>query len=98
MTTEITNRLTISELIDALDTSPTINIGAERTFSTGSKGFTVNCRLVINGKQYVGTMNLVELGSKPKDGNATPRGASEQHAADSQNGPVTSTRRNRNRD
>lgn len=97
MTTEVTKRLTISELIEAMDTSPTINISPERFFSTGSRGFTVNCRLVINGLQYVGTLNLVELGSKPRDGAATPNGASAQNAGDRQNGAVTTMRRNRDR-
>jgi hypothetical protein len=99
MTTEVTSKLTISEFIDALDTSPTINIGAERTFSTGSRGYTINCRIVVNGKQYIGTMNLVEVGSKPRNGDATPRGANPEHAAATENGPVTTTRRsNRNRE
>lgn len=95
MTIETSKRLTISELIEAMDTSPTINISPERVFSTGSRGFTINCRLVVNGLQYVGTLNLVELGSKPRDGAGTPNGASAQNAADRRNGAVTSTRRNR---
>jgi hypothetical protein len=38
----------------------------ERTFSTGSRGFRSQGKVVIDGKRYQATMQLVEIGSKPK--------------------------------
>ncbi len=38
-----------------------------KTFSTGSVGFMVFGKLVIDGKKYQFTGNAVEIGSKPKE-------------------------------
>jgi hypothetical protein len=39
-----------------------------KTFSTGSKGFYGNGKVQIGDKQYQVQAQLVEIGSKPKDG------------------------------
>lgn len=36
-----------------------------RTFSTGSRGFYFGGKVVIAGKRYQASVNLVEIGSKP---------------------------------
>ena len=38
-----------------------------KTFSTGSVGFMVFGKIVIDGKKYQFTGNAVEIGSKPKE-------------------------------
>jgi hypothetical protein len=38
----------------------------ERTFSTGSRGYYGNGKIVIDGKRYQVGANIVEIGSKPK--------------------------------
>jgi hypothetical protein len=38
-----------------------------KTFSTGSVGFMVFGKIIIDGKRYQFTGNAVEIGSKPKD-------------------------------
>lgn len=40
----------------------------EKEFSTGSRGFTVFGKALINGKRYQFSGNLVEIGSKPDAG------------------------------
>ena len=37
-----------------------------KIFSTGSRGFRVNGKVVLGGKRYQVGANLVEIGSKPK--------------------------------
>ena len=40
---------------------------AAKDFKTGSKGFYANGKLVIEGKRYQVQVQLVEIGSKPKE-------------------------------
>jgi hypothetical protein len=40
---------------------------AAKDFKTGSKGFYANGKLVIDGKRYQVQVQLVEIGSKPKE-------------------------------
>ena len=40
-------------------------IAAEKDFSTGSRGFYTNTKVIIDGKSYVAMLTLVEVGSKP---------------------------------
>jgi len=37
----------------------------EKNFSTGSRGYYANGKLVIDGKMYQSMLTLVEIGSKP---------------------------------
>jgi hypothetical protein len=37
----------------------------EKVFSTGSKGYTVTGKILIDNKRYQVGCNLVEIGSKP---------------------------------
>lgn len=41
-------------------------MGEEKTFSTGSKGFHIHPKVPINGKKYQANIQLIEIGSKPK--------------------------------
>ena len=41
-------------------------IGEERIFSTGSRGYNSSCKIEINGKRYQVSLNIIEIGSKPK--------------------------------
>jgi hypothetical protein len=40
--------------------------GKAKTFKTGSKGYFVFGKVLLNGKRYQLTGNLVEIGSKPQ--------------------------------
>lgn len=40
--------------------------GRDKPFSTGSIGYTVSGKVMINGKKHQFTGNLVEVGSKPE--------------------------------
>jgi hypothetical protein len=39
---------------------------AQRDFSTGSKGYYGSGKVMINGKMHQVSMNIVEIGSRPK--------------------------------
>lgn len=39
---------------------------AERTFSSGSRGYQMPFKVVLDGKNYQCQVQLVEVGSKPK--------------------------------
>lgn len=36
------------------------------TFTTGSRGFRTNKKVVVNGKRYQCNIQFIEIGSKPK--------------------------------
>lgn len=40
----------------------------KKQFSTGSRGFHVSDKIVIDGKRYQANVQLVEIGSKPQQG------------------------------
>ena len=42
-------------------------LAASRTFKTGSKGFYASGKVMIDGKMYQCSTNVVEIGSKPKE-------------------------------
>lgn len=44
-----------------------LNCGEERTFKSGSRGFWVNGKTKIDGKQYNLSFGMVEIGSKPSE-------------------------------
>ena len=48
--------------IDGIATSI---LAKEKVFSTGSRGYTVTGKILIDGKRYQMGCNLVEIGSKP---------------------------------
>lgn len=43
-----------------------VNEMVEKVFSTGSRGFYGGFKFVNDGKRYQVSMNVVEIGSKPK--------------------------------
>ena len=49
-----------------IDGNRTAMLAKEKTFSTGSRGFSVSDKIVIDGKRYQVGLNIVEIGSKPK--------------------------------
>ena len=38
----------------------------QRTFSTGSRGYGANGKVVIDGKRHQVSLNVVEIGSRPQ--------------------------------
>ena len=43
-----------------------LNVGKERKFKSGSKGYWANGHIRVDGKDYNVSFPLVEIGSKPK--------------------------------
>lgn len=79
------------KFIDALDAAGSLSVGAYRQFSSGNYGFTVNGRIVIDGRTFIVSANMVDDSRRVS---RQPNGANAAHAAATQNGPVT-TRRSR---
>jgi len=97
MTNQATD-ITLAELVDAMDAPVNITISPEKTFSTGSRGYTVNGRFLIHGKVYIGTLNLIESGSKPRaDAPAAPAATPEVDASNPNGVQPSARRRNTNR-
>lgn len=56
-------------------------VAEEKTFSTGSRGYSAHGKALINGKRYQVSMNIVEIGSKPGSGVSVAKTANGQAAS-----------------
>lgn len=50
---------------DGTGTGEGLTVSPERTFKTGSRGYNVSTKLVVNGVRYQFSGNMIEIGSKP---------------------------------
>ena len=60
----------VAELKDENGKSLAVFAAAAKTFKTGSRGYYANGKAEIEGKRYQVQIQLVEIGSKPKEGEA----------------------------
>ena len=49
-----------------------VDLGEERVFKTGSRGYQNVAKLAVNGKKYQVNILAIEVGSKPAIASATP--------------------------
>jgi hypothetical protein len=57
----------IADLKDENGKTVAVMTATAKTFKTGSRGFYANGKVEIEGKRYQAQIQLVEIGSKPKE-------------------------------
>lgn len=82
--------LTKNGLIDALDVSNQVNVSDYRDFSSGNKGFTVGMRIIIDGRMFIGTLNLIDDTKRISREAPAANGANPANAAQRRNSAVSS--------